>query len=97
MEGPKSAYASISALPPLCPLWAEDKLELFFCKLYEFHNTVPNVVPAFVPAVSNVVPFAPPVIVLSPVISSDVSTVYSVVSSANFIPVSSPSCIGTNR
>ena len=88
----------------------EDKLERFFCHLYEFHNPVPNA-PVFVPAelppryAINFVPALP----VSPVASTAIpvfpigsaSTDYSVISSANFVVPSavssSSSCIGPTQ
>ena len=81
----------------------EDKLETFFCQLYEFHNPpVPvPVAPVFVPAdlpPRYAISFVPAAPVISPVeipvpafvVSSHVSsTDYSVISSVNFV-VSDP-------
>ena len=89
----------------------EDKLERFFCHLYEFHNPVPNA-PAFVPAelppryAIEFVPAAPAVFPIGSAPSTDVpvfptgptpSTDYSVISSVNFALVSSSSCIGPTQ
>ena len=90
-----------------------DKLESFFCTLYEFLNPVSNA-PVFLPAEfppRYAIDFVPPSLFLlllllflhpamfSNVISDDfpTSTVYSVVSSANFAPAisSPPHCITT--
>ena len=68
----------------------EDKLERFFCHLYEFHNPVPNA-PVFVPAelppryAIEFVPAAPAVVVPVFPIGSAPSTDYSVISSVNFV------------
>ena len=80
----------------------EDKLETFFCKVYEFHNPIP-VAPAFIPAelppryAISFVPAAPPVVSSTrdrSVISSanfvvSPTTDYSVISSVNFVVPSS--------
>ena len=89
----------------------EDKLELFFCQLHEFHNPVPSA-PVFVPAelppryAIDFVPAAP--VTASPANSGVFHTLpvtpvtdgFSVISSTNFIPTSvftSSSCIGTTQ
>ena len=64
----------------------EEKLERFFCQIHEFHNSVPNPQPAFIPTA------LPPCLASSPSgHASSPSTEYSVVSSACFTVAPSPS------
>ena len=81
----------------------EDKLETFFCHIYEFHNPTTPTVPAFVPAelpARFVIGFVPARVPGSPSFSApsvvshtfpaSASVDYSVVSSANFVVSSFP-------
>ena len=79
----------------------EDKLERFFCHLYEFHNPVPTPVPAPVPtSTATTVPVSHIATAIPVFPVGSAQNDFSIISSVNFvvplvtIPVSSPSsCI----